>query len=43
MHDNGTDGTNNSFVDELSRYDNHPADTGSEMYSAEFNNSLKML
>jgi len=42
MHDNGTDGTNNSFVDELSRYDNHPADSGSEMYSAEFNNSLKI-
>lgn len=42
MHENGEADLDEHYPTELSNYDNHPADLGSELYSAEMNMALKV-
>lgn len=43
MSENGEADMNEHYPTELSNYDNHPADLGSELYSVELNMALKVL
>ncbi len=42
MHQNGEADMSEHYPTELSNYDNHPADLGSELYSVEMNMALKV-